>query len=149
MHHLRVKTGGLQVVLIAVIGLIFLPLGLGIFLNGIAGGLKVVPIVIGTLMLVTFTSVLFVFLRGHRRSVKYLSEQGLTRNDGREFLWAELSRVVDKMYRRSATRKGIWRTEIKFDDGSSAWLIPSKVANYREVRAFINGLQCEHVEEDA
>jgi hypothetical protein len=48
-----------------------------------------------------------------------------------------------------SNKKRLWRTEIQFTDGSSAWLIPSKVRNFDEVYAYVAGLRCEHVQEDA
>jgi hypothetical protein len=46
-------------------------------------------------------------------------------------------------------KRRLWRKEIQFDDGASAWLIPSKISNFDEVDAYVARLQCEHVQENA
>jgi hypothetical protein len=38
----------------------------------------------------------------------------------------------------------LWRTEIQFKDGESAWLIPGKIANFPEVNDYVARLPCEH-----
>jgi hypothetical protein len=77
--------------------------------------------------------------------IRRLSDDGLVRNDGRSFAWAELHRVVDKVRVRNG-RKYLWRTEIQFTNGESAWLIPSKIRNYGEVVALVGRLPCERTE---
>jgi hypothetical protein len=69
----------------------------------------------------------------------------LVRNDGRSFAWVELYRVVDRVRIRNS-RKYLWRTEIQFHSGESAWLIPSKIRNYADVAALVRRLPCEHTE---
>lgn len=135
--------------MLAVLGVILVPLSLGILFMGVRSGIKTVPVALGIILLITFAAVVLLYLKGRGKSVTSFTESGLSRNDGKVFLWSNLRRVVDKMANRSATRKGLWRTEIQFSDGSSAWIIPSKIANYDEVRAFVRGLNCEHAQEDA
>ena len=77
--------------------------------------------------------------------VRSFSDEGLVRNDGQSFAWAELYRVVDRVRVRNG-RKYLWRTEIQFHSGESAWLIPSKIRNYGEVAALVSRLRCEHTE---
>jgi hypothetical protein len=96
--------------------------------------------------LVMFAVVVFLVRRGWVRSVKCFSEAGVQRNDGRSFTWTELAQVVDQVRVSPAGRKYIWRTEIQFRNGDSAWLIPSKVANYSEVSDYVTRLPCEHLE---
>jgi hypothetical protein len=96
-------------------------------------------------MLVLLGAVLWIVRKGHLRSVKCFTEEGLTRHDGRRFAWADLGGVVDQMHRRRGMSGDLlWRTEIQFKDGESAWLIPRKIANYSEVRAYVDRLPCEH-----
>jgi hypothetical protein len=78
--------------------------------------------------------------------VKYFSEHGLERNDGRFLSWAELERVVHQV-RDVSGKKHLWRTEIRFAGGEAAWLIPLRVGNLHEVRDFVRRLPCEHAEE--
>jgi hypothetical protein len=56
--------------------------------------------------------------------------------------------VVDQIRITSLAHgtKAVWRTEIQFRNGESAWLIPTKVGNYTEVREFVRRLPCEHAE---
>lgn len=145
---LEVKTGKLQFVLIVLLGLFFVPMGLGLFVSGVSKNFSVVPLSIGAMCLAVYAPVVWLVVRAYRKSVRQFSNEGLTRNDGRQFVWANLSRVVDKI-RMVRGRPTIWRTEIRFKDGDAAWLIPMKVSNYAEVRAYVDKLPCEHAEERA
>ena len=148
MRRLEVKTSKLQLVLAVLLGLFFVPLGLLSLANGLSKGFKVVPVGIGLMMLAAFAAVMWLVRRGHARSVRYFSDEGLVRNDGRSFAWADLSRVVDQIRITSLAHgtKAVWRTEIQFRNGESAWLIPTKVGNYPEVRELVRRLPCEHAE---
>jgi hypothetical protein len=69
------------------------------------------------------------------------------RNDGRGFTWADLSRVIDRVRLNRVTGiQFIWRTEIQFRDGETAWLLPTKISNFAEVYELVRGLPCEHTE---
>ena len=149
MNRLEVKASKLTFVLVVLLGLFFVPMGLVNLFSGLLKGFKVVPLGIGLMCLLLFALVVWLILRGHRKSVKYLSEEGLVRNDGRSFSWSELSRVVDKVRVRPTGGKTIWRTEIRFKDGEAAWVIPMKVSNYAEVGPLVDSLPCEHTEERA
>ena len=148
MSKLEVKTSRLQLVLAVLLGVFFVPLGLLSLAGGVMRGFKVVPVALGLMMLAVFAAVMWLVRRGHARSVRYFSDEGLVRNDGRSFAWADLSRVVDQIRITSLAHgtKAVWRTEIQFRDGESAWLIPTKVGNYPEVSAFVSRLPCEHRE---
>lgn len=137
--------------MLGVFGILVSALMAGLILSTISGGgANIVPIAIGALLFATSIAVVLLYVRGHRRTVKYFTNTGLRRNDGQEFAWSGLSRVVDKMaVKPGSGKKRLWRTEIQFADGSSAWLIPSKISNFDEVNAYVQGLQCEHVQEDA
>ena len=148
MNRLEVKTSNLQIVLAVLLGLLFVPLGLASLAGGLSGGFRIVPVALGLSMLVTFAAVMWLVRRGHAKSVRYFSDEGLVRNDGRSFAWADLSRVVDQIRITSQAHgtKAVWRTEIQFRNGESAWLIPTKVANQPEVSEFVRRLPCEHME---
>jgi hypothetical protein len=89
----------------------------------------------------------WVVRRGHRRSVKQFSSQGLLRYDGRTLPWTELNRVVTQVRLKYGTgAKYLWRAEIHFRNGESAWLVPNKIKNREQVYAFARSLPCEHVE---
>jgi hypothetical protein len=145
MNRLEVRASKVTVVSSILLGLICVPLGTASLLMGLSKGFAAVPTGLGLSMFGLFGFVVWLARRGHRMSVRYFSDEGLTRNDGRSFAWAELSRVADRI-RIDRGRKRIWRTEIQFRDGESAWLIPPKVINYQEVREFVRNLPCEHTE---
>jgi hypothetical protein len=140
MNPLEVRADKLTLALVILLGLFFVPMGLGLLTSsGIAHS------AIGLVCLTLFGVVVWLVRRGHKTSVRRFSEEGLVRNDGQKFAWAELSRVVDKIRVRNG-RKYLWRTEIQFNNGASAWLIPSKIRNYADVAALVRGLPCEHTE---
>ncbi len=147
MNRLEVKASKLHFILIILLGLFFVPIGLLLIINGLLKGFEVVPLGIGFMLLVTFTLIFWLVRRGHAKSVKYFSEEGLVRNDGRSFAWADLSRVVNQIrINPTYKKKALWRTEIQFKNGEAAWLIPLKVSNYPEVSEFVSTLPCEHTE---
>ncbi|HEY9282434.1 MAG TPA: hypothetical protein VIP46_03175 [Pyrinomonadaceae bacterium] len=148
MSRLEVKTSKLQLILAVLLGLLFVPLGLASLAGGLSGGFRIVPVALGLLMLGTFAAVMWLARRGHAKSVRYFSGEGLVRNDGRSFAWGDLSRVVNQTRITSLAHgtKAVWRIEIQFGNGESAWLIPTKVGNYPEVSEFVRGLPCEHAE---
>ena len=146
MNQLEVKLSKLPLILAILLGLFFVPLGLVSVTTGLLKGFEVVPVGIGFMLLITFGVIVWLIRRGQVRSVKYFSDEGLVRNDGRRFAWADLSLVVDQVRIRPSGRKTIWRTEVQFKNGESAWLIPPKVINYPEVSEFVRSLPCEHTE---
>lgn len=148
MNRLEVKASKATFVLLILLGLFFIPMGLVSLLNGFLKGFNIVPFGIGLMCLILFGVVVWLILRGHGKSVKYFSDEALVRNDGRSFAWADLSRVVNQFRITSLAHqtKTIWRTEIQFRNGESAWLIPTKISNYREVNEFVRKLPCEHTE---
>jgi len=145
MNRPEVKADNLQFIMVILLGLFLLPLGLFNLISGVTKGFAPARLGIGLATLALYGSVLWLVRRGHGRSVRSFSESGLVRNDGRSFAWADLSRVVDQV-RFKVNVKVIWRTEIQFKDGDSAWLIPAKVSNYREVSEYVRNLPCEQTE---
>jgi hypothetical protein len=148
MNRLDVQTSRLQPVLAAFLALIFVPLGVASLYFGLSKGFSAVPVMIGLLMLATLGGVPGLVRRGHANSVRYFSGDGLQRNDGQWLAWTDLERVVNQVRRDPGrpSQKSLWRTEIRFRDGRSAWLLPMRVGNRREVADFVRGLPCEHVE---
>jgi hypothetical protein len=148
MKRLEVKTSKLQFILAVLLGLFFVPFGLLSLIDGWLKGFAPVPLGIGLMLLVTYGAIIWLVRRGHARSVKYFSDEGLARNDGRSFAWVDLNRVVDQIKITSIAHntKKLWRTEIQFKNGESAWLIPMKVNNFREVSEYVRDLPCEHTE---
>ncbi|HEX2080661.1 MAG TPA: hypothetical protein VHG08_23355 [Longimicrobium sp.] len=145
MDHLFVETSKAQHAAAAVAGLIMLPLGLVSLAMGLSGG-GIASIAIGAMMLGTFGGVVWLTRRATARSVRYFSSEGLERNDRTWLPWTDLERVVHQI-REVDGEKKLWRTEIRFRGGRSAWLVPLRVRNRREVSDFLATLPCEHVEE--
>ena len=147
MEKLEVKTGKFHFILIALLGLFLVPLSLFNLFNGISNGFKIVPFAIGLMMLAIFGVVVWLMVRAYRKTVKYFTREGLTRNDGRELAWTDLSRVVNQIRVKPGTNvKMLWRSEIHFKNGETVWLIPGKIANFAEVSDYVGSLPCEHAE---
>jgi hypothetical protein len=145
MNRLEVKTSNPQLVSLILLGVIIVPLAAATVYSGVRRGFSPAPFLIGLLMLVLYGAVLRLVWRAHRRSVRLFTEDGLVRNDGQRLPWTDLSHVVDQMHRRRQMAGDfLWRTEIHFNDGSSAWLLPLKVANFQAVADYVARLPCEH-----
>ena len=147
--RLEVKTRGLQFAAVVLLGLFMLPLGALLLIGELSKGTRLAParLAVGLAPLAAYGAVAWLFRRAHVRSVKYFSGEGLVRNDGRSFAWADLGRVVDRVRLNRVTGiKYIWRTEIQFKNGDSAWLLPTKIGNFPEVHKLVGGLPCEHTE---
>jgi hypothetical protein len=148
MGNLIVKASKFPLIVTALLGIFFVLGGFGMIVNGLLGRFQIVPIALGALLILMFGLVFMLFNRGKGRSVREFTDSGLTRNDGTTLAWSDLARVVDKMTVLSNGRPGLWRTEVQFGSGS-AWLIPSKVANWSEVRSYVDQLSCPHDQENA
>jgi hypothetical protein len=141
VNQLEVRASKLPLVLLILLGLFFIPMGLALL-----DGFRIAQSAIGLTCLALFGLVVWVVRRGHKKSVRRFSDEGLVRNDGQSFAWADLSRVVNRFRVGRYGGKHLWRTEIHFSSGESAWLIPGKVSNYGEVAALVRRLPCEHTE---
>lgn len=147
--RLDVKTRSMQFVSAVLLGLFMVPLGALLLIGELSKGSRLSParLAVGFAPLAAYGAVVWLFRRAHVRSVKYFSDGGLVRNDGRSFAWAELSRVVNRIRLNRVTGiKYVWRTEIEFKNGDSAWLLPTKIGNFREVYELVGSLPCEHTE---
>ena len=145
MNNLEVETSKVQFTAAILLGLFIVPLALLTVTGALRRGFKVWPFVIGLVMLVGYGVVLWLLRRARARSVKYFSDEGLLRFDGRSCAWKDLSRVV-KQINKKGSRRFHWRTEIQFKCGESAWLLPRSISNLREVSEYVDGLPCEHTE---
>jgi hypothetical protein len=147
--RLEVKTRGLQFVMVVLLGLFMVPLGALLVVGELSKGPRLAParLAVGLAPVAAYGAVAWLFRRAHVRSVKYFSDEGLVRNDGRSFAWADLGRVVDRVRLNRVTGiKYIWRVEIQFSNGDAAWLLPTKIGNFPEVYKLVGGLPCEHAE---
>lgn len=83
---------------------------------------------------------IFLTVRAKRRAARLFDSSGITRGDGRRFAWSEFRGVVVKTANNRFSLKYVYRVELVFADGESAWLIPQRVKNYAEVFAFADAL---------
>lgn len=145
--RLKVKSSKLHFILVGLLGLFFVPASLLLITDALSKGLKISFLAIGCALLVLYGVIVWLVRRGYLMTVKYFSDDGLVRNDGKSFAWANLSRVVVQIrFNRVTNFKAIWRIEIQFKNGEAAWLIPVKISNFREVNEFVRQLPCAHVE---
>ena len=149
MNRLDVQASRLQPRMAVVAGIIMVPLGLGCLIGGVMQGFAVAPVALGVMMLAMFGAVVALARRGGSKSVRYFSEDGLERGDRRFLWWSDLERVVQQIRVSPADgQKALWRTEIWFRNGESAWLIPLRVRNFDEVFQLVRTLPCEHTEKN-
>ena len=149
MNRLDVETSRLQPMMAVLLGVIMVPLGLASLASGVMRDFAIVPVAIGVMVLAMFGLVVGLVRRGGGKSVRYFTDQGLERGDGRFLPWTELERVVQQIRVRPGTSsKALWRTEIWFRNGESAWLLPLRVRNFPEVDQLVRSLPCEHAEKD-
>jgi hypothetical protein len=146
--RLEVKTRGLQFGALILLGLLMVPIGSALVIGELAKGARRAPaLLIGVAVLAIYGAVVWLFRRAYVKSVKFFSDDGLVRNDGRGFTWADLSRVINRVRLNRVTGiQFVWRTEIQFRDGETAWLLPTKINNFAEVYELVRGLPCEHTE---
>ena len=83
---------------------------------------------------------IFLTIRAKRRAARFFDSSGITRGDGRHFAWSEFRGAVVKTANNRFNLKYVYRVELVFADGESAWLIPQRVKNYAEVFAFADAL---------
>lgn len=79
----------------------------------------------------------FLMIRAKRRAVCIFDASGITRGDGRHFYWAEFCGVVTQTARNRFGKSYVWRTELAFSGGETAWIIPPRIKNAPEVFAYI------------
>jgi hypothetical protein len=143
MNSLEVKTNKAFIGAAIVLGLFLIPLVILSLIDGIKRGRILFPLVLGVVLLILFGCVVCIARTGHSKSVRYFSSEGLVRNDGRSLSWNDLSRILTQIRIRGIRRR-IWRIEIQFKNGETAWIIPRKISNYREVIDYMDSLPCEH-----
>jgi hypothetical protein len=144
MSRLVVKSNNTVFICLLILVLFFGVLSLGNLLQ-LRHGFRLAPLIWAFLPIALFAPILWLVRRGHSRSVKIFTEDGLTRNDGYRFSWAELETVIEQIHRSPSRPVDVlWRVEIHFKSGDCAWLIPNKISNRAEVLAYVAALPCEH-----
>ena len=143
MTRLVVRPNNTAFICLVILAALFGLLCLG-NLSQLRHGFRLAPLLWAIVPVAIFAPVLWLARRGHSRSVKIFTEDGLTRNDGYRFAWADLDCVIEQIHRFNRPVDVLWRVEIHFKNGQCAWLIPNKIANRAEVLAYVAALPCEH-----
>lgn len=85
-------------------------------------------------ILLIFSLISFLLFRGKRNAIRLIDNSGITRGDKKFFAWSEFCGVITQVDLNQLTqRKYVWRIELAFENGETAWLIPHRVKNYQEV----------------
>ena len=147
MNKLEVKTRKIPFVAIVLLGIFFVSMGLGLLVSAVSSDSAIVPLGIGLLCLTFYSAILWMFISANRKSVKHFTNESLTRNDGRQLAWTELSHVVKRTTHNPRTNRLVLRRcEIEFKNGEAAWLIPARISNFQEVIGYVNRLPCEQLD---
>ena len=145
MQPIKVRSGPVPMVAVAIAGLIAVPLGGSGLYSGIKGG-DPLPLGLGALLLGFFVILLLAILRGRSRSVKWITSSGIEFADGTEAPWTALLRVVDRISYDEYGRRVHVRTDLEFTGGRTAWLVPNKMSNFDDVYAIVMSADCEKTE---
>lgn len=144
---IAVKTSKTQPIAMAFLALFFIPIGLWSLFQVLTEGFSLVPAVIATLIFGSCCITLFLFYKGWQLMPKKFDRDGITRKDGKIFLWSDIENVEHQYYvsRYSPKNKGVWRVNVCFKDGL-VWLVPMKIKNFSEIYPIVLSLPCEHTE---
>ena len=82
----------------------------------------------------------FLMIRAKRQAVRIFDASGITRGDGRQFSWTEFCGVVTQTAKNRFGKRYIWREEIAFSGGETAWIIPNRIKNREEVFTYLDAL---------
>ena len=91
-------------------------------------------------ILLLLSVIFYLMIRAKRNAVKVFDASGITRGDGRQFSWNEFCGVVTRIDINYARQKYVWRIELAFANGESAWIIPNRIKNADEVFNFVAAL---------
>lgn len=83
---------------------------------------------------------IYTIIQARRKTVKSFDASGVTRGDGRHFLWSDFRGTIKRIgtFRYGGTFK--WRTELMFADNETIWVMPQRIKNLGEVETFVNKL---------
>lgn len=91
-------------------------------------------------LLILLSFLTFLTIRAKRQAVKSIAANGITRGDGRHFAWTEFCGVITQTARSRFGKNHVWRSELAFANGETAWLIPHRIKNADEVFDYISKL---------
>lgn len=98
---LEVKSSKLTLVLTILLGLFFVPMGVGSIISGVRSGRVTFGLGLGLAMLLLFGLFIFIFAKARKKAVRYFSASGIGLADGSEVPRVNLLRVVDKIALRN------------------------------------------------
>lgn len=95
-------------------------------------------VLIGVPLFFFLSVFLFLMLRARKNVVKMIDSSGVTRGDGRHFAWQNFCGVVSQVaFNQRTQQRYLWRIELNFENGETAWIIPNRVKNFEEVLEFV------------
>ncbi len=98
-------------------------------------------LIFGVPILLILSLISFLTIRARRNAVRLIDNSGITRGDGKHFAWNEFCGVISQIaFNQRTQNKYVWRVEIAFENGKTAWLIPNRVKNYEEVFEYLSQL---------
>ena len=103
-------------------------------------GIRLPGIVIGVFNFTLIGVIYYLLNNGKKRSIKSFDASGITRGDGRHFLWSDFRGVVTRIGTLHYGGKTTWRTELIFANGGIIWIIPQRIKNYTEVYSLVDAL---------
>lgn len=93
------------------------------------------------MVLAALFTVGFLRVRSKRKAARRFDSTGVLRGDGRLLEWADFHGGLRKTRRRTPSGPELlWRYELIFANGETAWLIPEQIKNDEEVFAYVRSL---------
>jgi hypothetical protein len=112
----------------------------GLIAMVLLGPITPARLMIAGAMALILVAVIALRVRAVRRMVRSFGAEGVTLRDGRRFGWNSFRGVVRRTRRLRSGHTVVWRLELNFDDGESAWLIPQSIKNFQEAFAYVDTL---------
>ena len=109
-------------------------------LTNLKGGIRLPIIIIGLFNSALLVVFYYLQTKGKRKSIKLIDASGITRGDGKHFLWSDFRGAIPRIGRNRYSGRYIWRTELVFANGGEVWMIPQRIKNYDEVFRFVDAL---------
>ena len=89
-----------------------------------SGGIRTNGLILVSFNLLLLSAFAYLTTKGKRKSIKSFDASGITRNDGRHFLWGDFRGAIPRIGSNRFGNKYNWRTELMFADGGEIWVIP-------------------------
>lgn len=98
-------------------------------------------LIFGVPIILILAIISFLRIRARRKAAHLIDDSGIICGDGKHFAWNEFCGVISQVDLNQLTqRKYVWRVELAFENGETAWLIPNRIKNYDEVFSYIANL---------